>query len=125
FSCLSVVVTVVLMCAGSTQGDDQFTATARQMMRIYGDPSVNRAIKQQNLDRLANFYQHNRHRIQFTSQERRQADNLLRRYNNAKASVTVDGVPAQGGAAVSILLPLAVEGATQLVKFGIDHLKSS
>ncbi|KAH8234013.1 hypothetical protein KR032_010267, partial [Drosophila birchii] len=112
-----VVVTVLLMCAGSSQGSDQFTATARQMMHIYGDPSVSRATKQRNLDRLANFYQQNRNRIRFTPQERRQADDLLRRYNQAKAStVYVDGVPAQGGAATAVLIPLAIEGATQLVK---------
>lgn len=114
------------MCAGSARADDQFTATARQMIRIYSDPAVSRATKQRNLDRLANFYQRNRQRIRFTPQERQQADDLLRRYNRAKAStVYVEGVPAQGGVAAAVLIPLAVEGATQLVKFGIDHFRSS
>ncbi|KAH8373277.1 hypothetical protein KR200_001020, partial [Drosophila serrata] len=126
FSFFAVVVTALVICVGSTQGEDQFTATAREMMRIYGGHSVSKATKQQYLNRLANFYEHNRQRIQFTAQERHQADELLARYQRAKAStVLVDGVPAQGGAAVALLLPLAVEGATQLVKLGINHFTSS
>ncbi|KAH8238138.1 hypothetical protein KR038_010584, partial [Drosophila bunnanda] len=98
----------------------------REMMRIYGNQSVSRATKQRNLDRLANFYQRHRQRIQFTAQERHQADTLLARYNRAKAStIYVDGVPTQGGAAAAVLIPLAVEGATQLVKLGINHFTSS
>ncbi|KAH8281985.1 hypothetical protein KR054_004571, partial [Drosophila jambulina] len=127
FSFLAVaVVTVFLMCAGSTQGEDQFTVAARQMMRIYADPHVSREVQQRNLDHLATFYQRNRRRIQFTPQERRQADNLLQRYNQAKATtVMVDGVPRQGGAAAAVLVPIAVDAAKELFKWGMSHLRSS
>ncbi|KAH8234014.1 hypothetical protein KR032_010266, partial [Drosophila birchii] len=125
FSCrLAVVVTVLLMCAGSSQGSDQFTAKARQMMHIYGDPSVSTATQQRNLDRLADFYQENRHRIQFTPQERQRADDLLRRYNQAKANtVYVDGVPAQGGGPVESVV--IIGAAKEMVNVTIKHTASS
>ncbi|KAH8373278.1 hypothetical protein KR200_001019, partial [Drosophila serrata] len=86
------VLAVILMSVGTAQGDE-FTDTAREMKRIYGDPSVSKVTRQENLPHLAEFYEKYRGRIQLEKNVKHWADNILSTYKKN----LVEGVLPQGG----------------------------
>nr|XP_044251177.1 protein Turandot E-like [Drosophila takahashii] len=94
-SCI-LVVFGCLLTTGHSQTNDEFTAKAREMMAIFGNPSVDQYTKARNLLALVEFLEKYSNRLQLTDQERANANNVVRRYR-AQESQLIDGVPAQGG----------------------------
>ncbi|XP_050741488.1 protein Turandot E-like isoform X1 [Drosophila biarmipes] len=111
-SCLMVVFGC-LLGTGLCQTDAEFTAKARQMIAIFGNPSVDQYTKGRNLPALVDFYQKYSNRLQLTPQERANANNVVRRYR-MQQSQQVDGVSAQGG--FWFLIPLFAPAIAEIVK---------
>ncbi|XP_052853474.1 protein Turandot F [Drosophila gunungcola] len=116
-SCL-VIVFGCLLQTGQAQSNAEFTIKARQMLAIFGNPSVDSNTKSRNLPALVEFYEKYYNRLQ-TNQERANANNVVQRYRAQKVQ-TVDGVPAQGGfwLVLPLLLPFVasiVEGIARAV----------
>ncbi|XP_016978744.1 protein Turandot E-like [Drosophila rhopaloa] len=103
---------IVLGCilgTGLAQSDAEFTAKAREMLAVYGNPAVDQNTQYRNLPQLVEFYEKYYDRIHLTDQERQRANELLTRYRTEKANqVYVDGVPAQGGFRRTVLTEIAV-----------------
>ncbi|XP_017056629.1 protein Turandot E-like [Drosophila ficusphila] len=105
-SCL-LVVFGCLLGSGHAQSNAEFTAKARQMLAIYGNPKTPVTTKQRNLPQLVEFYEKYSSRLQLTNEERSTLNTAVRRYR-AQEAMTIDGVPAQGGF-WSILIPSVIE----------------
>ncbi|XP_017081358.2 protein Turandot E-like [Drosophila eugracilis] len=94
-SCLLVVLGC-LLGTGYSQSDAEFAAKARQMMAVFGNPSVDRNTQARYVPAFVDFYEKYSNRLPLTTQERQKADNFVRSYR-ARSSPKVDGVSAQGG----------------------------
>ncbi|XP_017081432.2 protein Turandot E-like [Drosophila eugracilis] len=93
--CLLVVLGC-LLGTGYSQSDAEFQAKARQMMAVFGNPSIDTNTKSRYVPAFVDFYEKYSNRLQLTAQERQKADNFVRSYR-AQSSQKIDGVSAQGG----------------------------
>ncbi|XP_017081433.2 protein Turandot E-like [Drosophila eugracilis] len=103
-----LVVLGCLLGTGYSQSDAQFAAKGRQIMAVFGNPSVDQRTQAQNLPAFVDFYEKYSNRLQLTAQDRQKADNFVRNYR-ARSSTKVDGVSAQGGFWLPFLAPIAAE----------------
>ncbi|XP_039483559.1 protein Turandot E [Drosophila santomea] len=94
-SCLLLVLGC-LLGSGHAQSEAEFAAKSREIIQIFGNPSVDKYTKVRNLPALVAFYEKYSSRLRLTAQEKKGIDNAIRQYR-AQQNQKVDGVSAQGG----------------------------